>query len=168
LVVGEDEREHAGGDQPGGHQRQQDAPEAGPRAGPVDGRRLLELARHGGGEVAQHPDRDRQRERGVDEDQADQAVEQVELAEVDEQRDDQGLLRQQLHDQQHDQVGGAELELEPAERDRGEQPDERARDNRDDRDEQAVLQEGPVRDPDDRPAEDRLEVRQRRVQRYRV
>jgi len=47
------------------------------------------------------------------------------LREVDEQRDDQRLLREQLHDQQQDQVGGAEPELEPAERDRGEQSDQR-------------------------------------------
>ena len=104
-------REHAGRHQPGRHQREQDRPEHPPPRRPVDVRRLLDLDGHRGDEAAQRPDRERQRERDVDDDQPEQACRAA--ARFRAWRNSgmhQRLQRHHLHDQDHHQHRRAEPE----------------------------------------------------------
>ena len=70
----------------------------------VDHRGLLEVARDAEDEAAQRPDRERQHERQVRDDQPAQLVHLVVAGEHDVQRDDQRVRRQHLdHDDQDDE-----------------------------------------------------------------
>src|SRR2546428_13337551 len=80
LVPAEEKRQERRGGEPGGQQRNHDPPEQSEEAGPVDGRGLLRLDRDLTNEPREKPDRQRQRERGVHEDQARPRVAQIERA----------------------------------------------------------------------------------------
>src|SRR5207249_4158151 len=69
IVPGQDESECPGGDDPGKSERQHDMQHRARAARAVDQRRLLEIERDALEKRAQQPQRERQAERGVREDQ---------------------------------------------------------------------------------------------------
>src|SRR5436305_4385667 len=104
LVPRRDEDEDRGRDETGRDERQQDADEGAEAGRAVDHRGLLELLGYAEQEAAQCPDRERQRERDVHEDDSGQRVHLAVAAEHHVERDDQTDRRQHLDaDQQDDE-----------------------------------------------------------------
>src|SRR2546425_1252221 len=80
LVPAEEKRQERRGGEPGRQQRDHDPPKDSEEAGPVHGRGLLGLDRDFADEPGEQPDRQRQRERGVHEDETRPRVTQIQRA----------------------------------------------------------------------------------------
>ena len=91
----------------------------------VEVRGLLQGLRDRLHKAPQHPDRERQREGDVRQDQRTERVQQAEVPHLEEQGDGERLPRHHLGHQKHDQQGGPEPEAESRHGGRGEKGDER-------------------------------------------
>ena len=137
LVPGLQERVHAGGDEPGGQQREGDPQERLGAAEAVHHRRLLEVDGDPGDEAAQHPDRERHHGGDVDDADADDGVQQVQRADHLVLGDEQPLGGQHLDQQHRQHEERAAAEPEPADRERGEEREDEAEHHGDQRDRHA-------------------------------
>src|SRR5580700_11038710 len=88
FVPGDDEAENGGRGETGSNQRQNDAQQDADPPFPVEHRRLLDFARQLFDESAHHPDYERQVQRDIDEDESDERIEQTNLAQHQEKRND--------------------------------------------------------------------------------
>ena len=113
VVPASDEREQPGCDEAGEADREQNAVDDRPLAGAVHLGRLDQLVRNGIEEPLEHPDAQRQRERGERQDQREVRVEQAVGAEDQVERDEQQRLREHLRgqDQVHQRPSAAVAEL---------------------------------------------------------
>ena len=126
-------------------EREHDLEEEAPLGRAVDPRSLHQVPGDADEEVAQQEDRERQRERGVEEDQPGDRVEEVEVVVEPEDGDQRHLDRheQEPDDQQEEPVAAGELD--PGERVAGQRGNEDRHDRRADRDEHRHPER--VRDP---------------------
>ena len=146
LVPGEDQREHRGRRDARHEQRQREAPERLEPRVAVEHRGVLVLDGHLVDEALHHPDRERQVERRVDQDQPELRVDQAEVAVHQEDRDHD-------HDRRHEPGGEDEEELillglqrEARVGPRRRHAEQRRQDRRGARDEHGVLErDGEVR-----------------------
>src|SRR5207302_10071048 len=95
LVPAEDEADQGGGRNPGRDQGHHDSKYLVPKLGAVDARRLKEIGRNLEEKRAQQPHPEREVDRGVDEDQRQDVVEQVQVPGQQVQRHEAGGKRQE-------------------------------------------------------------------------
>src|SRR2546425_8351732 len=138
LVPAEQERQERGRGDPGREPGRHDPAERRDRAGAVDGRSLLGLAGNLADEPDEEPDRQRQRERGVDEDEARPGVSEADRAHQEVERAHGRDLRKRRARDDREEEGALAGQREPRDRVRAGHPHRERQEGRQRRDPHAV------------------------------
>ncbi len=138
LVPGRDEREERGHRKARDRQRDDDPPERPEDAEPVDPAGFLELVRDRVEEALEHQDAERDGERRIGQDQRPRRVDEPEVGEDPEQRDQQDDAREHLGDEEDVHRRAPPAEAEPRDGIGAGRREEDREDRRHDRHEQRV------------------------------